>query len=161
MFNNQICNSFAINYTFTQSPSSFMDVIKLYVPVVKVACTARNAGASPCNVFVHFAAMNFNLVSCLSLQPADNMRSFNEKCNTNDHAGNLRCCSLLTVCRLFLNLCSNILFNTLNDKFLLLVLDIIPKSPQQIYKCHYNRCIYYLYFNLLRPADTTRLNSQF
>ena len=68
-----------------------MDVIKLYVPVVKVACTARNAGASPCNVFVHFAAVRFSLVSCLSTQPTDNMRIFNERWNTKDRAGNLRC----------------------------------------------------------------------
>jgi len=79
MFNNQIFNSYAINDTFTRSPSSFMDVIKLHVPVVKVACRARNVGASPCNVFVHFAAVRFNLVSCLSIQPADNMRCFNER----------------------------------------------------------------------------------
>ena len=79
MFNNQICNSYAINYTFTRSPSCFMDVIKLHVPMVKVACRARNVGASPCNVFVHFAAVKFNLSSCLSIQPAGNIRCFNER----------------------------------------------------------------------------------
>ena len=70
-------------------------------------------------------------------------------------------CSLLTVRRLFVNLFSNILLSTVNDKFLLFVLDIVPKFPQQIYKCHYNSCIYYLYYNLLRPADIKHLNPQF
>ena len=91
MCNNQICNSCAVNYTFTRSPSSFMDVIQLHVPLVKVACRARNVGASPCNVFVHFAAVKFNLFSCLSIRPADKMRCFNERWNTKDRAGNLHC----------------------------------------------------------------------